>query len=92
MTSADRLPPIPRPSPTEVQRYLDSWRGGNNEKLDGALRTLFHAMPTNTDVNYPGFSSDPYRRIGSYAPSVFAGVSAACVAVVGHCDGSLGSV
>jgi predicted ATPase len=43
-------------------------------------------------VNYPRFSSDPYRRIGSYAPSVFAGVSAACVAVVGHRDGSLGSI
>ncbi len=39
----------------------------------------------------PRFCSDLHRRIGSYAPSVFAGVSATCVAVVGHRDGSLGN-
>jgi hypothetical protein len=43
-----------------------------------------------TELNYPRFSSDPYRRIGRYASSVFAGVSPACGAVGGHHDGNLG--
>lgn len=42
------------------------------------------------DLNYPGSSSDLYRRIGSYASSVFAGVSLSCVTDVGHHDGGLG--
>lgn len=45
------LPPIPTPSASEVQKYLALWRGGNDEKIDVALRTLFdEVMPNNTDV------------------------------------------
>src|SRR5712672_760122 len=50
MTRPVLLPPIPRPSATEVQKHLALWHAGNNEKLDSALRTLFEAMPHNTDV------------------------------------------
>ena len=50
MTTPVRLPPIPRPSATEVQKYLALWQAGNTEKFDSALRTLFDAMPHNTDV------------------------------------------
>src|SRR6516165_4399169 len=57
------------------------------------LRWTARRHPTpHATMNYPRFCSDPYRRIGSYAPSVFAGIPAACVAVVGHRDGSLGSI
>jgi hypothetical protein len=50
MTPRALLPPIPRPSATEVQKHLAQWHAGNNEKLDSALRNLFEAMPHNTDV------------------------------------------
>lgn len=42
-----------------------------------------------TGMKYPRFCSDPYRRIGSYASSVFTRVPAACVASVGDHHGGL---
>jgi hypothetical protein len=66
---------MPRPSPTEVQRHLDSWHGGNNEKLDAALRTLFHAMPTNTDVGEVAVKVAALN--GIYATNIFAVVQVA---------------
>ena len=50
MTNTGTLPPITRPSPAEVQKYLALWDEGSNAKLDVALRTLFTTMPGNTDV------------------------------------------
>lgn len=45
------LPPITRPSPAEVQKYLAKWRAGNSEPTAAALSRLFREdMPHNTDV------------------------------------------
>jgi hypothetical protein len=44
------LDSIPRPSTTEVRKYLALWRAGENERFDAALRTLFEAMPHNNDL------------------------------------------
>ncbi|WP_366847837.1 helix-turn-helix domain-containing protein [Mycolicibacterium sp.] len=56
-----------------------------------AVHKCIAALEAQRALNYPRFRSDPYRRIRNYAPSVFAGVPAACVAVVGHDDGVLGN-
>jgi hypothetical protein len=44
-------PAIERPSVEQVNRYLAIWRQEmNNEPFDSALKSLFSAMPRNTDV------------------------------------------
>lgn len=45
---------IRSPSTAEVQKYLDKWQAGDNERIDAALRTLFRTMPHNTDVGEVG--------------------------------------
>ena len=50
MTNPGALPPITRPPPAEVQKYLTLWHDLSNAKLDAALRTLFTTMPRTTDV------------------------------------------
>jgi hypothetical protein len=51
VTRPSQLPPIPRPSPAEVQKYLKLWQAGKYGKTDVALSTLFQTvMPNNTDV------------------------------------------
>jgi hypothetical protein len=69
------LPPLPRPSPTEGQKYLALWHAGNNEKLDAALRTLFEAMLNNTDVGEVAVKLAALN--GLYATSIFAVVQVA---------------
>ncbi|MEV4769920.1 hypothetical protein [Micromonospora humida] len=46
--------PVPTPSPDQVRTYLAQWRGGDNEKIDAALRATFEAMPQNTDIGAVG--------------------------------------
>jgi hypothetical protein len=33
-----------------MHKYLTQWNAGNNQNLDVALRTVFQAMPNNTDI------------------------------------------
>ncbi len=78
----------------DVRDWINAWNTDPKpfrwtKTADEILDSLAKYM-AKISVNYPGFGSDPYRRIGSYAPSVFAGVSAACAAVVGYHNGSLG--
>lgn len=75
MTRPAPLPPVRRPSPAEVQKYLALWHAGNNEKLDAALRTLFQAIPNNTDVGEVAVKLAALN--GLYATSIFAVVQVA---------------
>jgi hypothetical protein len=70
MTRPVLLPPIPRPSPAEVQKYLELWHGSNNEKIDSALRTLFDAMPHNIDMGEVGVKVAALN--GLYATGILA--------------------
>lgn len=64
------LPPINRPSPTEVQKYLDRWQAGNTARLDSALRTLFETMPYNSDMGQVAVKLAALN--GLYATNIFA--------------------
>jgi hypothetical protein len=75
VTRPGLLSPIPRPSPTEVQKHLALWHAWNNEKLDAALRTLFEAMPHNTDVGEVAVKLAALN--GIYATNIFAVVQVA---------------
>ena len=69
------LPPIATPSTAEVQKYLDLWRSGNNEKLDAALRILFETMPRNADVGEVAVKLAAIN--GLYSTNIFAVVQVA---------------
>lgn len=75
MTRPVPLPPVPKPSPTEVQKYLALWHAGNNKNLDDAQRTLFRAMPSNTDVGQVAVKVAALN--GIYATNILAVVQVA---------------
>ena len=70
MSPSSLLLPIPRPSATEVQKYLAQWHTTNNEKLDTALGALFAAMPRNVDVGEVAVKVAALN--GLYATNIFA--------------------
>ena len=70
------LPPVPKPSPAEVERYLRLWQAGKYGKTDVALRTLFQkVMPDNTDVGEVAVKVAALN--GIYATNIFAVVQVA---------------
>jgi hypothetical protein len=87
MTGSKELKPIPLPTPSEVQRYLDLWSAGNNEKLDVALRTLFQTMPRNTDVGEVAVKLAALN--GLYSTNIFALVQVATHIANLHIDSRL---
>lgn len=64
------LPPITRPSPGEVRRYLARWNESNGGSLDIALRTLFQAMPNNTEFGEVAVKLAAVN--GTYGTNIFA--------------------
>jgi hypothetical protein len=64
------MTPIPRPSPEQVQYYLDLWSAKDDQKIDSALKTLFTAMPHNTDVGEVGVKVSALNAL--YATGILA--------------------
>ncbi|WP_433221460.1 hypothetical protein ACQP00_20695 [Dactylosporangium sp. CS-047395] len=63
------LSPVPTPSPDLVRTHLASWHGNANEKIDVALRTVFEAMPNNSDVGQVGVKVAALN--GLYSTNIF---------------------